>query len=159
MSPNDLRRTFCSWLANNGVTSLSAAKLMGHSSTRMVEQVYAQISTKTLEHALGNLGQVSLPPLKKDGDGEPEVGKDDEVVEEENTAQESESGKSSVAKCSKYGVEAVEGGEYEDVRRMTIRIPLSMLRVAKGREVFKIKVAPATYATGATLPRDRIDLF
>ena len=50
------------------------------------------------------------------------------------------------------------GGEHEDVRRMTIRIPLSMVQVPNSREVFKIKVAPATYATGATLPRDRIEL-
>jgi integrase len=63
VSPNDLRRTFCSWLANRGVNTLAAAKLMGHASTRMVEQVYAQLHDDTLSQALGALEGLSLGPL------------------------------------------------------------------------------------------------
>ena len=39
-TPNDLRRTFASWLKQSGQDSLVVARLMGHTSTRMVELVY-----------------------------------------------------------------------------------------------------------------------
>lgn len=42
-TPNDLRRTFASWLKQAGVDSLAVAKLMGHASTRMVDLVYGQL--------------------------------------------------------------------------------------------------------------------
>ena len=36
-TPNDLRRTFASWLKQAGNDSLVVAKLLGHSTTRIVE--------------------------------------------------------------------------------------------------------------------------
>lgn len=55
VSPNDLRRTFASWLVQNGVPLLTVATLMGHSSTRMVERVYGKLSKQNLEDAIARL--------------------------------------------------------------------------------------------------------
>lgn len=55
VSPNDLRRTFASWLVQNGVPLLTVATLMGHSSTRMVERVYGKLSKQNLEDAIAAL--------------------------------------------------------------------------------------------------------
>lgn len=55
VSPNDLRRTFASWLVQNGVPLLVVAKLLGHSSTRMVEKVYGQLSPKNMDEAIAVL--------------------------------------------------------------------------------------------------------
>lgn len=43
VTPNDMRRTYCSYLASNGVPELRAAKYLGNSA-RMVRLVYAQIA-------------------------------------------------------------------------------------------------------------------
>lgn len=59
VSPNDLRRTFASWLVQNGVPLLTVATLMGHSSTRMVERVYGKLSRQNFEDAIA-----ALPRLK-----------------------------------------------------------------------------------------------
>lgn len=48
VSPNDLRRTFTSWCCNAGVDALVCARLLGHAGTRMVAEVYGQLSTSTL---------------------------------------------------------------------------------------------------------------
>jgi integrase len=48
VTPNDLRRTFASWLKNNGVDSAYVARLLGHSSTKMVDLVYGRLSPETL---------------------------------------------------------------------------------------------------------------
>ncbi len=42
-SPNDLRRTFCSWMIQDGVPPLVIAKMMGHADTKMVLRVYGQM--------------------------------------------------------------------------------------------------------------------
>lgn len=42
-SPHDLRRTFASWMLRDGVPPHLIAKMMGHSTSRMVEVVYGQI--------------------------------------------------------------------------------------------------------------------
>lgn len=55
VTPNDLRRTFCSWLANAEVSPLVAAKLMGHTSTRMVETVYARLGVDIQRDAVSRL--------------------------------------------------------------------------------------------------------
>jgi integrase len=55
VSPNDLRRTFASWLVQNGVPLLTVAALMGHKSTRMLEKVYGQLSARNLEEAIAML--------------------------------------------------------------------------------------------------------
>jgi integrase len=52
VTANDLRRTFASWLANSGVPLLQAAELMGHSSTKMLEEVYARLAPATLHSAI-----------------------------------------------------------------------------------------------------------
>lgn len=55
VSPNDLRRTFASWLAQNNVPLLVIASLLGHSSTRMVEKVYGKLSAKNMDDAIAVL--------------------------------------------------------------------------------------------------------
>lgn len=65
VSPNDLRRTFGSWLIQRGVPPMTIAVLMGHSSTRMVEQVYGKLAKGNLEAAIAmlpNLFGVGMPP-------------------------------------------------------------------------------------------------
>lgn len=55
VSPNDLRRTFGSWLVQKGHPLLTIAGLMGHSSTRMLELVYGKPSSKNYEDAIASL--------------------------------------------------------------------------------------------------------
>jgi integrase len=55
VSPNDLRRTFASWMKQAGVDSYAVASLMGHSSARMVELVYGRLDQRALFHAMGAL--------------------------------------------------------------------------------------------------------
>lgn len=64
VSPNDLRRTFASWLKQEGVDSLTVAHLMGHSSTRMIELVYGRLSDETYQDAVA-----SMPRLKRVSNG------------------------------------------------------------------------------------------
>jgi len=54
-SPNDLRRTFCSWLALANVPLLVTVKLMGHRSSKMVERVYARFGSDDLQAAISKL--------------------------------------------------------------------------------------------------------
>jgi integrase len=55
VTPNDLRRTYASWLAQAGVPMLHAMKLMGHGSTQMLERVYAQLAPEHLKEAVALL--------------------------------------------------------------------------------------------------------
>jgi integrase len=52
VTPNDLRRTFASWLVQQGVPALTVAALMGHSTTRMIEKVYGKLSAANLDAAI-----------------------------------------------------------------------------------------------------------
>ena len=52
---NDLRRTFASWLVQEGVDVLTVARLMGHTTTRMVELVYAQLRADNYRDAIAKL--------------------------------------------------------------------------------------------------------
>ncbi len=52
LTPNDLRRTFASWLVQAGVPLLVVARLLGHSSTRMVERVYGHLSQASYRDAI-----------------------------------------------------------------------------------------------------------
>lgn len=64
VSPNDLRRTFASWLKQEGVDSMTVAHLMGHSSTRMVELVYGRLADETYQDAVA-----AMPRLKRMSNG------------------------------------------------------------------------------------------
>ncbi len=80
VSPNDLRRTFASWLAQQGVPLLTIATLLGHGSTRMVEKVYGKLSAQNMDDAIASLPVTPvsqnlpvsplLPPTN--GTGEPD---------------------------------------------------------------------------------------
>lgn len=52
VSPNDLRRTFASWMVQNGVDLFTVSKLMGHTSTRMVEKVYGKLTRENMRAAV-----------------------------------------------------------------------------------------------------------
>lgn len=60
ISPNDLRRTFASWLKQQGMDSLVVAKLLGHTSTRMVEKVYGQLADANFVAAIAALPRLKL---------------------------------------------------------------------------------------------------
>jgi integrase len=60
VTPNDLRRTFASWLKQQGMDSLVVARLLGHTSTRMVEKVYGQLAPETFVAAIGALPRLRL---------------------------------------------------------------------------------------------------
>jgi integrase len=50
-SPNDLRRTFASYMLQAGVPVFAVSRMMGHKSTRMVEQVYGQLGLNSFADA------------------------------------------------------------------------------------------------------------
>jgi integrase len=56
---DDLRRTFASWLKQEGVDSLTVAQLMGHRSTTMVDKVYGKLDADSLLAAVRKLPRVS----------------------------------------------------------------------------------------------------
>lgn len=65
-SPNDLRRTFATWLRSAGATPDLIAPMMGHSSTRMVETVYGRLPVSALVSRLQaalNCSDSSATPL------------------------------------------------------------------------------------------------
>jgi len=60
-SPNDLRRTFAQWLVRSGVPYELAAPMMGHGSTKMLEQVYGRRDAR----AVSNLVEIALKKAPK----------------------------------------------------------------------------------------------
>ena len=62
VTPNDLRRTFASWLKQAGVDSFTVAKLMGHTSSRMVELVYGHLNDIAYVNAVKVLPALPMPP-------------------------------------------------------------------------------------------------
>lgn len=47
-SHNDWRRTFCTWMLAEGVAPHLVSKMMGHTSTQMVERVYGKLSAEQI---------------------------------------------------------------------------------------------------------------
>lgn len=62
VTPNDLRRTFASWLIQAGVSNRIVAAMLGHSTTRMVDLIYGQLSDATLTEAIMKLPG-GVPPV------------------------------------------------------------------------------------------------
>jgi integrase len=77
LSPNDLRRTFASWLKQRGADSKVVADLLGHASTHMVDRVYGKLAPKNYVDAVAllpcteNVRQPS-PKQSEKGHSEPE---------------------------------------------------------------------------------------
>lgn len=55
VTPNDLRRTFASWLIQAGTSNRIVAQLLGHTTTRMVDLVYGRLDDATLSAAIMKL--------------------------------------------------------------------------------------------------------
>jgi len=60
-TPNDLRRTYASWLVNLGAPLKVVANLLGHSSTRMVDLVYGRVADETQRAWVAKLAMPSRP--------------------------------------------------------------------------------------------------
>lgn len=59
VTPNDLRRTFATWLAESGTPELVVARLMGHTSSAMVRRVYARVGASSTASALRSLPRLT----------------------------------------------------------------------------------------------------
>lgn len=72
-STNDLRRTFCSWARQLGVDEQVVVGWMGHRSSRMVREVYAQPSRKGWEAEMAKMPTRHLPPVPRANVPPPEM--------------------------------------------------------------------------------------
>jgi integrase len=54
-SPNDLRRTYATWLANMGTAENVLIALMGHTSSRMIRKVYAKLQPSLMAREMAKL--------------------------------------------------------------------------------------------------------
>ena len=61
VTPNDLRRTYASWLVNLVAPLKVVANLLGHSSTRMVDLVYGRVADETQRDWVAKLAMRSRP--------------------------------------------------------------------------------------------------
>ena len=66
VSANDLRRTFASWMKQGGEDSAVVARLLGHSSTRMVDLVYGKLNDENYKTAVARLPALALPPVSSE---------------------------------------------------------------------------------------------
>lgn len=62
-STNDLRRTFASWCWHRGVDKDAVVRWMGHSSSKMIEQVYAQPSADHFRDEIAKFPTRHLTPI------------------------------------------------------------------------------------------------
>jgi integrase len=65
VTPNDLRRTFCSWLCQRGVPERACADLLGHANTNMVRAVYGHLDRETLASAVAKLPKRTVAGVAK----------------------------------------------------------------------------------------------
>jgi integrase len=64
ITPNDLRRTFASWLIQAGVSNRLVADLLGHTTTAMVDRVYARIfGSSALHRAVSAIARAIEPAV------------------------------------------------------------------------------------------------
>jgi hypothetical protein len=69
-TPNDLRRTYSTWLRADGVPNELSAPTMGHKDTRMLDRVYARLPPELLrERLLAALGRCSAGAVNTSGEG------------------------------------------------------------------------------------------
>ena len=61
VTPNTLRHTAATWMAQDGVPMWEIAGYLGHKDVRMVERVYGHHSPEHLRAASGAIGRVSSP--------------------------------------------------------------------------------------------------
>lgn len=57
-SPNDLRRTFATWLAQAGAGEMAVARMMGHGSSQMVRQVYVRWGKESLTRTVETMPSI-----------------------------------------------------------------------------------------------------
>ena len=67
VTPNDLRRTFGTWLRNDGIAPNLIGAAMGHTDSRMVERVYGRLTPE----ALGKLLNAGITKGIDDGQEQP----------------------------------------------------------------------------------------
>jgi hypothetical protein len=69
-TPNDLRRTYSTWLRADGVPNELSAPTMGDKDTRMLDRVYARLPPELLrERLLAALGRCSAGAVNTSGGG------------------------------------------------------------------------------------------
>jgi len=69
-TPNDLRRTYSTWLRADGVPNELSAPTMGHKDTRMLDRVYARLPPELLRvRLLAALGRCSAGAVNTSGEG------------------------------------------------------------------------------------------
>jgi integrase len=61
VSPNDLRRTFATWLAEAGVPEAVTASLLRHASSAMVRRVYVKVGVAAQQDAVAKLPRIGPP--------------------------------------------------------------------------------------------------
>lgn len=67
VTPNDLRRTFMSWLRQAGVDASTVAKLAG-TSPEMVDRVYGRLSDDAFEAAIAKLPKAKIRTVRRRGE-------------------------------------------------------------------------------------------
>lgn len=60
-SPNDLRRTFCSWCKQNGVSEGDCADWLGHKNSKMVREVYGHDSAENAARKIRAVPSLERP--------------------------------------------------------------------------------------------------
>ncbi len=64
VTPNDLRRSFASWLVQAGETNFVVSRLLGHSTTKMVDLVYGHLGRAQLRESVAKLPALADPAVR-----------------------------------------------------------------------------------------------